>query len=130
MREGGDLALFLGDVGVFDELLGDGRAALSNGEVCYVLPDGPANSLQIYAPVIVGPVILDSDHRTAQARIDLVETHDEAVLNAGQLVHDATDGIVDDRGLGQLGGRVLIKLGQVLEDHRRCSRRERERRRL
>ena len=63
-------------------------------------------------------MILDSDHRIAQARIDLVETHDEVVLNAGQLVHDVTDGIVDDRGLGQLGGRVLIKLGQVLEDHR------------
>jgi hypothetical protein len=35
-----------------------------------------------------------------------------------QLVHDVSDGVVDDGGLGQLSGRVLVELGQVLRDHR------------
>jgi hypothetical protein len=61
-------------------------------------------------------MVLDGDDRVAQSRGDLVETNDEAVLEAVQFVHDVASRVVDHGGLGELGGRVLAELGQLCGD--------------
>jgi hypothetical protein len=61
-------------------------------------------------------VIFGGDHRVAQGRVDLVEPDDETVLHSVQLVDDVATRVVHDGGLGELGGGVLVELGQVLRD--------------
>jgi hypothetical protein len=116
--EARDHALLLGYVGVLYELLGYGGAALLDGEALHVLDGGAAYGLEVEAAVLVEAVVLDGDDRLVQGWVYLVEGDDKAVLDAVELVHDVAVGVVDDGGLGQLGGGVIVELRQALGERR------------
>ena len=111
--EAGDKALLLGYVGVLYELLGQGGAALLDGEARHVLHGRAAYGLEVQSPVLVEAVVFDRDDGLPEGGVHLVQRHHEAVLDAVELVDDLAVRVVDQGGLGELGGAVVVEVGHV-----------------
>src|SRR5215207_791313 len=63
--------------------------------------------------MLIKTVVLDGDNRLLERRVNLVEGDDEAVLDAVELVDDLAVRVVDEGGLGELGGAIVVEVGHV-----------------
>ena len=72
------------DVGVLHELLGDRRAALDDGAVAQVLPDGAGDAANVDAAMLEEPSVLDRDDGLLHDVRDLLGLHDDPGLVAAE----------------------------------------------
>ena len=114
------------DVGVLDELLRDGGAALDDCAVSNVSPEGARDALQIDAVVFEEALILDRDDRLPHDRRDVLGLDEDAALVAAKHgEHGSAVRRIDDR----VHVRVLrggVERGDLARDRAHETERERD----